>query len=383
MPGFGPIAADPIAALPQVVVGGGTPGNASPSTATYTWTAQAVTASGGGAASPATATYTWTAQAVSAGGAANASPATASYAWTAQTVQASGAASAAPAAASYSWQAQAPTASGAANAQPGTAAYTWTAQAVSASGGSSSPGNASPGTATYTWTAQAVTASGGAAASPGTASLTWTAQTVQATGAASARPTAASYAWTAQHATASGGGGSTPPTYATVQDGILAALQAQLVAWLDWPAERVLIVDPDKLTFHPHGDQYLWLWPASESPDLPVFLGAGRYDFRETLRVEIGLRTRFGTDELTSDLFWMTDQTLGHGLARHKLWDALINFSPVDGNGNWLALAPVVPGQGGRPRMDDDEFQWGESVLGFEVLYDPALTLPPASGGLP
>ena len=162
----------------------------------------------------------------------------------------------------------------------------------------------------------------------------------------------------------------------TTLDQIVLAVRTQLMAWpaLSLPAERCLVTDPAKLTFHPEGDAYLWIWPDFESADLPVLFGAGRLDCRMAERIEVGIRSRFAVDESSSALAWLTDATLGHCPLRTAVWDALIQWLPTDAVGNALTVEPLVPARGARPRLDPAEKEWGESVLAFEATYILALT---------
>lgn len=161
---------------------------------------------------------------------------------------------------------------------------------------------------------------------------------------------------------------------------VVLAVQARLVSWLEWDPSRVKVVDPEKLrgtSVHP--DSYLWLWKAQDSPDYPRFQGAGRFDRRAKVRLEVGIRSRLGTDEVGTAEGWLADPTQT-GLGHLQLWfqvsDALDCFAPTsDGTdeGDWLVTQPVVPLGGGKPRLDPHEFDWGESVLGFEVNFAMAL----------
>lgn len=159
--------------------------------------------------------------------------------------------------------------------------------------------------------------------------------------------------------------------------GILLAVQAQLQNALSWPRERVLIVDPAKLKFHPQGDAYLCLWPDTDFADVGVYLGAGRIDFRMARKLFVNLRTRTILDEPETSTAWMTDQTLGHGVAELSVWNALVEYFPVDAKGNQLSINALKPINGGRPKLDPKENEWGESALAFEVIYAPAIAVPP------
>lgn len=161
---------------------------------------------------------------------------------------------------------------------------------------------------------------------------------------------------------------------------ILLQLKIRLMDVLSWPAERVLLMDPDQSAYHHQADQYLLLWPDSSSPDLPILEGAGRVDARASERIMVVLRTRLSLDEATSKQLWLTDATgLGHLHTRHLIWDALINFQVTDADteegddpdeANWLIVAPVTPAGGQRPRSGKlDAKDWGETTQFFGLTY--------------
>lgn len=177
-----------------------------------------------------------------------------------------------------------------------------------------------------------------------------------------------------------GSGGSTPtwPLPGTdALSGILLAVQAQLQLALSWGIERVCLVDPAKLSFHPHGDSYVCVWPDTELANNGVYQGAGRLDFRLTRKLYVNLRTRAALDDSATSAVWMTDQTLGHGVGELGIWNALVEYMPVDSKGNQLSLAALTPVNGGKPRLDPEEKEWGETSFAFEVIYAPAIATPP------
>lgn len=169
----------------------------------------------------------------------------------------------------------------------------------------------------------------------------------------------------------------------TSLDVIILAVQARLIASLGWPAERVLVMDPalfDALDLTPQADAFLLLWPDTETPDRPIFVGAGRLDTRATERILVEVRTRTALDEPQSRLVWLTDsvQGLGHiACARHPVLDALIGWLPSDAAGDALTTCPLAPANGQRPTGDRKRPEWGRSTLYFDVQYVLKLTVPP------
>lgn len=159
--------------------------------------------------------------------------------------------------------------------------------------------------------------------------------------------------------------------------GMLLAIQARIGLALGWGSERVPLVDPDKLTFHPHGDSYVCVWPDSELPDGAVYRGAGRLDFRLTRKIYVNVRSRTALDDMPSSAIWLTDESLGNDPLALQVWNALVEFPPLDGNGNALSLTALAPTGGSKPKLDLDEKEWGESALAFEVVYQPAIAVPP------
>lgn len=158
---------------------------------------------------------------------------------------------------------------------------------------------------------------------------------------------------------------------------IVLAWQAQLVLRLGWPAERVLVADPNQFTdprgtpLHPQGDQYLLLWISDQSPDMPVFEGGGRFDTRLTVRFSVTLYTRFGVDEVSSSLAWLTDASLGHLAALGAVQNALVGFAPEDAGNDWLCTQGINPAPVGPPRREKArDPEWGVSTLGFVAVYE-------------
>lgn len=176
----------------------------------------------------------------------------------------------------------------------------------------------------------------------------------------------------------------------------MLAVQAQLMSVTAFPAERVLICDPESMDFNPHGDQYLVLWPDAEPAMIGDVSGSGRINCQVTDRFFVYVRTRFAVDESSSALKWLTDSSLGHIALRHSVWNALIDFQAVDASNNIICF-PIWPSAGGRPwrgmqrfvskkatqRRVEGKFapgqaapkdkSWGESVLAFDVRYQLAL----------
>lgn len=169
---------------------------------------------------------------------------------------------------------------------------------------------------------------------------------------------------------------------------IFLACQAALMAKTGWPAERVIIVDPELFPGHTQAEQYVTLWLAHQTPNMATFEGGGRCDTRYTMEIEATLYTRYAVDEASSDLAWLTDASLGHFAAGTLILDAMIAFQPTDNyatdltgaTGNWLCTEPIKPAPISRPlkrqkrvkgRGDPD---WGASRFSFQAVYMPALT---------
>src|SRR5438445_6030753 len=117
----------------------------------------------------------------------------------------------------------------------------------------------------------------------------------------------------------------------TSLDLLMLGVRTQLMTALSFPGERVLLCDPESLDFHPHGDQYVILWPDLEGNMLPDVAGSGRINCQMTDRFAVHVRTRFAVDESSQAVQWLTNASLGHIILRHKIWDALIDFQVRDG----------------------------------------------------
>lgn len=164
---------------------------------------------------------------------------------------------------------------------------------------------------------------------------------------------------------------------ATDFDAILHAIQARLMAVLDWPEARVLIdarSDEDADAAIPVADQYLRLKLASCTPDAASVEARGRKYPNATARVQVILRTRIDTDKVNSDDQFLThraaeptERSRGHLVAWGRVWDALLCFQPEDDDGNWLVFEPIKPAEASGPRKPPKG--WGQSVLGFTVGF--------------
>lgn len=165
---------------------------------------------------------------------------------------------------------------------------------------------------------------------------------------------------------------------------ILPVVQAQIMAWMAWPAERVLIMDPDELNFEylPQADQLCFLWPQNENLDVGNETGAGRWNTQLTEILDLVLKTRFGTDEFTNAQQWaVSGGGLAHFVVRGQLIDCIQDFQPTDngdltGNtGNWLCAYPLKLTSGSTPRRYKKWPAWGQSTLSVEVKYQAFMTL--------
>src|SRR5215472_462347 len=93
---------------------------------------------------------------------------------------------------------------------------------------------------------------------------------------------------------------------------ILLAVQAQLIASLEWDAVRVPIVADDEADVpHLMGDQDVLIRVMGETPDAPQIVSAGRYDNRRERKAVIIMRSRVLLDVVGRSDIRLTDQTLG------------------------------------------------------------------------
>lgn len=113
---------------------------------------------------------------------------------------------------------------------------------------------------------------------------------------------------------------------------LVLAVRARIMAALEWPAERVLVVAEDEHDYPPHGDQYVELrimdqdWGKERE-------GAGRWDQRVKRTCVLTLWNRLQLDEPSTDLTLLTDRTMGHFAAEHSVFDALEGWAPTTAKG--------------------------------------------------
>jgi hypothetical protein len=161
-----------------------------------------------------------------------------------------------------------------------------------------------------------------------------------------------------------------PSVIRTKLSAILPLIRQRLMDVLQLRPEAVIETAEDDLPPDPLGDQYLWLRPRDQGPNLPVIDGGGRIDARMNRTIAVTLRTRYAADEGTSNLAWLTDATYGHLDKEHAIYDALLNFQPTDLAGNWLVTQPLKPRGGTNPKKDAKAKEWGQSTVDFEVSYE-------------
>lgn len=149
---------------------------------------------------------------------------------------------------------------------------------------------------------------------------------------------------------------------------ILLAIQARVMLKMAWPEERVGI--SKRVPIKPQAEQFVQIWPSSQTTHEPVRKGAGRIDTRVTRRVQVRLYTRLAVDTAGDDTHWLTDPLpLGHLDTEHALIDALELFAPEDAAGNWLLYEPMRLQPASEPEKDDAEPEWGSSLMEYDVSF--------------
>jgi hypothetical protein len=136
-----------------------------------------------------------------------------------------------------------------------------------------------------------------------------------------------------------------------------------------FPEERVVLLARADVPYHAQADQYVRIWPRSQTTQGPIVQGAGRLDARVVRRVSVCLWTRLALDEADRDNSWLLHATLGHLDAEHKLFDALLGFHPEDADGNWLCYEDCRVVAAAEPSKDRAEPEWGKSEVDVEVPY--------------
>lgn len=164
---------------------------------------------------------------------------------------------------------------------------------------------------------------------------------------------------------------------ATNLDVILLAIQARLMATLDWPVERVIIdarSDNDHDRVAPtHGHQYIRLGVKARNLDAASVEGRGRIYPRCDATVSVVLRTRCDLDPAVSDEIALTDPGTvtvpqrGHLPFEHDILDALATFQPVDEDDNWLCCEPLKVRNGSAPAKPPKG--WAQSAWDVSVAF--------------
>lgn len=156
---------------------------------------------------------------------------------------------------------------------------------------------------------------------------------------------------------------------------LLLALQAQLVASLEWDACRVPIVaDDEEDVPHLMGDQDVLIRVMDETNDARQIESAGRYDNRRERKAKIIMRSRVLLDITGRSDIRLTDQTLGHLALEDAVCDALELFFVTDSNANLIAAYPPRLGPLSKPVRSRKHKEWVSSQFDLEVNYERALT---------
>lgn len=155
-------------------------------------------------------------------------------------------------------------------------------------------------------------------------------------------------------------------------DVVLLAIQRRLMDVMAYPEERVLLDADDEGHEAPHpqqAEQYLRVKWGDSGFDQDVFEGAGRVVPIEQVQLNVEVWTRLALDDTNQMGIWLTEQTLGHALARHLVLKALAGFQPADTGGRWLVTEPMIPQGTVKPRRKRSGDGWGSSVVRFLVSY--------------
>jgi len=159
---------------------------------------------------------------------------------------------------------------------------------------------------------------------------------------------------------------------------ILLAVQAQLIASLEWDAVRVPIVADDEADVpHLMGDQDVLIRVMGETPDAPQIVSAGRYDNRRERKAVIIMRSRVLLDVVGRSDIRLTDQTLGLLALEDAVCDAMELFFVTDANQDLIAAYPPRMGALSAPMRSRRHKEWVHSQFDLEVNYERALTQDP------
>lgn len=154
-------------------------------------------------------------------------------------------------------------------------------------------------------------------------------------------------------------------------DELVAPLLAHVASITELPPERVFFCQRDEPPFNSQADSYVFLRFEDGDYDRPNLIGAGRIDTRERIVLSATIRSRVSLDEADRDTIWLTETqaSVGHLQLRHKVLDALVCFTVIDGDGNHLVTEPLKPATSRPPRKEKSPNpEWGQSVLMFDVI---------------
>ncbi len=153
---------------------------------------------------------------------------------------------------------------------------------------------------------------------------------------------------------------------------ILLAIQAQVMASMSFPQERVILWAREEESWHPQGDQVVRIRPRMQLPE-GTLIGSGRVGqtlWRTTRTINVCLWCRWNVDQFDNDQTWLTDTTNGFCAMETALVNALFNFHGTDsGGGSGILFEPLKMGPVASPSKPRTEPDWGKSEADFECTY--------------
>ena len=150
---------------------------------------------------------------------------------------------------------------------------------------------------------------------------------------------------------------------------IMPVLLARVIAKTGLTESCVFLSQTPEIPYDTMADHIVRLRIEDHVFDQDLLTTSGRYDCRALVRMSLAVRTRLDIDQKPRDGSWLTHQTLGHLRLVHKVYQALVNFWPMDQQQNVLTVSPVITMSGDSPQRDRQQAGWGESTLTFGFVY--------------
>lgn len=152
---------------------------------------------------------------------------------------------------------------------------------------------------------------------------------------------------------------------------IFLNVKATLMTGTGLGSDRVTIVA--KPNIQSVADKEIQIWPSNATVDEAWEFGSGRRSCPIARNLNILCRDRVALDPTNESQVLLTDQNLGLFVLEEQVINALLEYLPVDRQGNALTTAPIKflgqPAETAEHEEWANNLGWGDSWLVFQLVY--------------